>query len=50
MSRRKGKIEISSWKVGDADNFQSLGQEEYFDQEPVIPKDEDSDPEQPVDK
>ncbi len=35
MSRRKGKIEISSWKVGEAENFQALYDEEYADRESV---------------
>ncbi len=42
MSRRKGKIEISSWKVGDAENFQAFDQDEYNDLKPVTPEEDDS--------
>ncbi len=49
MSRRKGKIEISRWKVGEADNFQALYDDEYTDQASVTPENEDPEPEQPAD-
>ncbi len=49
MSRRKGKIEISSWKVGEAENFQALFQEEYDDLEPVMPENEEPE-QQPADE
>ncbi len=50
MSRRKGRIEISSWKVGEADNFQALYDNEYDDLEPVMPKNEEPESEQPTDE
>ncbi len=50
MSRRKGKIEISSWKVGDAENFQALYQNECDDLEPVVPENQELEPEQPADE
>ncbi len=46
MGKRESKkgIEISHWKVGEADTFQGMMQEEYDDVESVIP--EYDDPEQ----
>ncbi len=50
MSRRKGKIEISGWKVGEADNFQALDEEEHSDLEPAMPANEDPEPDRPADE
>ena len=44
MGKRQAKgIEISHWKVGDADDFQSLGQEVYDDLESAMLEDDDPD-------
>jgi hypothetical protein len=45
MGRRESRkgIEISRWKVGEADNFQGMSQEEYDDVESVMPEDDDPD-------
>jgi hypothetical protein len=50
MSKRKGKIEISSWKVGEAENFWGLSFDENSDVEPTIPENDGPEPEQPIDE
>ncbi len=43
-SKRPTKgIEISHWKVGEADDFQGIEQEEYGDLKSVVPEGEDLD-------
>jgi hypothetical protein len=44
MDKRKSKgIEISHWKVCEADDFQGIMQEEYDDLVLVVPEDDDPD-------
>lgn len=45
MGKRESKkgIEISHWKVGEADDFQGIMQEECDDLESAMPENDDSD-------
>jgi hypothetical protein len=45
MGKRESKkgIEISHWKIGNADNFQGMMQKEYDDVESVMPEHDNPD-------